>query len=248
MARRYRNPPIVEAVCEFRFPPDSPWDLTIPGLVYERLKGTFPQKRPAPAFGFGIRLGQGSVEQRLEPTTRMQFLRQDGNVLVQVGPNLLAVNHLKPYPGWEAFVPMIQQAYRAYVETAPPTAIQRIGLRYINRVELPGPRVELEEYLNFYPHLGDDLPQDYGEFTVRIQTAFNALRDGLQMTLTSADAGNADVNVFVLDMDYFLAKPGTITTNEAFSWVNEAHDRLEQIFEGCISDKLRQLFQVEESQ
>lgn len=248
MTRRYQNPPIVEAVCEFRFPPDSPWDLTIPGLVYDRLKGTFPQKRSAPTFGFDIRLGQGSVEQRLEPTTRMQFLREDGNALVQVGPNLLAVNHLKPYPGWKAFAPMIQQAYRAYVETAPPTAIHRIGLRYINRIELPGPRVELEEYLNFYPHLGDDLPQDYREFTVRIQTAFNALRDGLQMILTSADAGNADVNVFVLDMDYFLAKPGAISMDEAFSWVDEAHDRLEQIFEGCISDKLRQVFQVEENQ
>ena len=249
MARRYRNPPIVEAVCEFRFPPDSPWDLTIPGLVYERIKGAFPEKRQAPMFGFGIRLGpQGAIEQQVEPSTRMQFLSRDGKALVQVGPNLLAVNHLKPYPGWDAFVPMIQQAYRANVETAPPTAIQRIGLRYINRFELPGPRVELEEYLNFYPYLGHDLPQDFGEFTVRIQTAFNALRDGLQMTLASADAGNADVNVFVLDIDYFLAKPGTIGTHEAFSWVDEAHDRLEQVFEGCISDKLRQLFQMEENE
>jgi uncharacterized protein (TIGR04255 family) len=199
-------------------------------------------------FGFGIRLSQGSVEQRLEPSTRMQFLREDGNALVQVGPNLLAVNHLKPYPGWETFVPMIQQAYRAYAETAPPTAIQRIGLRYINRIELPGPTVELEEYLNFYPYLGADLPQDYGEFTVSIKTALNGLRDGLQMVLTTADTGNADVVAFVLDTDYFLAKPGAISMDEAFSWVDEAHDRLEQIFEGCISDKLRQVFQVEENQ
>jgi len=246
MARRYRNSPIVEAVCEFRFPPDSPWDLTIPGLVYERIKGTFPQKRSATAFGFDIRLGQGLVEQELERNPRMQFLREDGHALVQVGPNLLAVNHLKPYPGWEAFVPMVQQAYAAYVETAPPASIQRIGLRYINRIELPGPRVELEEYLNFYPYLGADLPQDYGEFNVGIQTAFNGLRDGLRMVLAGAEAGSVDAVPFVLDMDYFLAKPGAISMDEAFSWINEAHDRLEQIFEGCISDKLRQLFQMEE--
>jgi len=186
------------------------------------------------------------MEQQLE-STRMQFLSADGKALVQVGPNLLAVNHLKPYPGWDTFLPMIQEAYRAYIETAPPTAIQRIGLRYINRIELPGPRVELEEYLNIYPYLGRELPQDYGEVMVRIQTAFNALRDGLQIVLASPEAGNTDVNVFVLDMDYFLAKPGVITAQEAFSWVNEAHDRLEQLFEGCISDKLRQLFQVEET-
>ena len=31
--RRYRNPPIEEALCEFRFKPGRDWDLTIPGKL-----------------------------------------------------------------------------------------------------------------------------------------------------------------------------------------------------------------------
>ena len=35
------NPPIIEAICEFQLMPDSPWDLTIHGLIYETIKNTF---------------------------------------------------------------------------------------------------------------------------------------------------------------------------------------------------------------
>lgn len=35
---KYGNPPIVEVVAEFRFIPSEPWDLTVPGLVYDHLR------------------------------------------------------------------------------------------------------------------------------------------------------------------------------------------------------------------
>lgn len=30
MVRKYKNPPIIEALCEFQFGPDSSWDLAMP--------------------------------------------------------------------------------------------------------------------------------------------------------------------------------------------------------------------------
>lgn len=41
MGKKYKNPPIVEVVCEFRLSDDTLWDLTIPGLLYEKLKDEF---------------------------------------------------------------------------------------------------------------------------------------------------------------------------------------------------------------
>ena len=35
--RRYRNPPIEEALCEFYFDPSEEWDLTIPGKLHTSL-------------------------------------------------------------------------------------------------------------------------------------------------------------------------------------------------------------------
>ncbi|MGQ0654564.1 MAG: TIGR04255 family protein [Betaproteobacteria bacterium] len=44
MPKKYKNPPIIEAICEFRFSETSPWDLTIPGLIYELVKDKFPKR------------------------------------------------------------------------------------------------------------------------------------------------------------------------------------------------------------
>lgn len=38
MGRRYKKAPVIEVLCEFRFKPGSSWDLTVPGLVYERIR------------------------------------------------------------------------------------------------------------------------------------------------------------------------------------------------------------------
>ncbi len=45
MSRKYKNPPVVEALCEFQFISDKSWDLTLPGLIYERVKSEFPVKQ-----------------------------------------------------------------------------------------------------------------------------------------------------------------------------------------------------------
>jgi uncharacterized protein (TIGR04255 family) len=36
MTKRYNNPPIIEALCEFQFDTDVSWDLTLIGLIYDK--------------------------------------------------------------------------------------------------------------------------------------------------------------------------------------------------------------------
>ena len=43
--RVYKDPPIIEALCEFRFVPSQPWDWTIPGLFYREVEAEFPVRR-----------------------------------------------------------------------------------------------------------------------------------------------------------------------------------------------------------
>ena len=54
MSRRYKNSPIIEAICEFQFEENSEWDLTIPGLVYDRVQNEFPIRRHAARVTMGI--------------------------------------------------------------------------------------------------------------------------------------------------------------------------------------------------
>jgi len=243
MGRRYKNPPIVEALCEFRFEPSLPWDLAIPGLVYERVRDNFPKRRQVRALETSISAGHDGVEQQVRTTDRMQFLREDEKALIQVGPDLLAVNHLRPYPTWQEFLPLIQRGLDAYCKTAAPKGIRRIGLRYINRIEIPGQGIELEDYFEFRPFVGPQLPQDLGTFIVGIQVPYEDLRDTLRLQLANVSIETLDTVALMLDLDYFLARPGEVPLDNVFEWVNVAHSRIEEAFEACVTDRLRQMFE-----
>src|SRR5882672_10952662 len=99
MARIYEEPPLIEAVCEFHFEPGHEWDWTIPGLIYPKLSKDFPKKREQRLFQLQVQAGPQEMTQSLKGQgARMQFLKEDERALIQVGPDTLAINHLKPYP------------------------------------------------------------------------------------------------------------------------------------------------------
>ncbi len=243
MAKKYTNPPIIEAACEFRFDPSSPWDLTIPGLLYERIREAFPIRRQAKRVELAPAAAVEAPVAQLSMTDLTQFLRPDEKAVVQVGQNLLAVNQLKPYPGWEEFAPVIARALAAYREVASPSALHRLGLRYINRVEFPGPRTELQQYLRFRPFTGPDLSQDFSSFIIAIEFAHENARDILRVQAASTAPQRPDAVALLLDLDYFVAQPGQLPFEQTFDWLEVAHRRLEQAFEACITDRLRETFE-----
>lgn len=242
MSRKYEHPPLIEALCEIQFAPDTPWDLVSPGLMYEQVREQFPLRRPGRAVSLNVsQAGQG-IGQEIQIVDRVQFLRDDEQALIQVGPQLLVVNHLQPYPSWDAFRPLIAMAIDAHRRVIQPTGIHRIGLRYINRIALPQTRILLEDYFEVYPKLGSDLPTDHGTFIVGLQFAFAGGRDALTLKLQTVSPDTDNGLAISLDIDYFLADPGAISTDAVMEWVDDAHIQVEQIFEASIKDTLREQF------
>jgi len=134
MSRIYKSPPVVEALCEFQFSSES-WDWTIPGLIFQEIKDKFPQKRQVNRVEFAMAAFQDKVSQQLKGSAdRMHFLNNEKTALVQVGPDLLVVNHLQPYPHWQKLQPLISEMYDVYQRIAKPAEIKRIALRYINKI------------------------------------------------------------------------------------------------------------------
>lgn len=245
MSKKYKKSPIVEAVCEFQFEESSPWDLAIPGLVYEKVRNTFPIRRQAERVTLNITVGPQALGPQLGTVTLMQYLRQDEKAMLQVGSHLLSMSVLKPYPSWPRFLPMIQNGFNAYRDVAAPKGLKRIGLRYINQIEVPDQGMKLEDYFEFRPYVGSNLPQDFGTFALGIQVPCEDSRDILNLQLASVPRQDLSMSkaIIVLSLDYFLLKPGDITLEEVFKWVELAHSHIEDTFEACITEKLRHVFQ-----
>lgn len=243
MGRRYANPPIEEAVCEFRLTAETRWDLTVPGLLYEKLKGQFPEKEQRMAQEVELIHGPEGLQQQIRTSERLLFFTKDRKMLVQIGPRILAVNVLKPYPQWETFKRAIEMAWTNLQSAIEVQGLERIGLRYINRIEFPVPG-ELADYFDFYPFVGKRLPQQIVNFLAVVEFAYNNDRDRCRLQLASVPtSGTEGKAACILDLDYFLARPRSILPSETLGWIDEAHNRVEELFEGCITDKLRKMFE-----
>lgn len=240
MSRKYANPPIIEAVCEFRVSKNTPWDLTIPGLFYEKVNSSFPVKEQRVIQEVEFQQGPEGVQYYIRSSERIFLFAQDRKSFVQLGPRLVAVHCLAPYPTWEGFRPKIENAWNGIREVVEVNSLDRIGLRYINRIALPATAFRLEDYFGFYPFLAKNLPQEIGSFAMTVEFVYPERPDRCRVRLSTGE--DPQVSSVVLDIDYFLASPGGVTCGQALQWIDQAHMQVEAIFEGCITDRLRNTF------
>lgn len=163
-------------------------------------------------------------------------------MLIQLGPRLLVVNALRPYPTWQGFKPRTEMAWSGLQSVAEIKGLERIGLRYINRIKLPEKEPKLDDYFEFYLTIGPRLPQNMVSFIVGAEFPYMQGRDHCRVQLgTAPDSGQE--SLYILDIDYFLARPRAVEVSDALQWIEEAHSRVEEVFEGCITDRLRTLFE-----
>ena len=246
MSKQYKNSPITEAVCEFQFGRDSAWDLTMPGLVFTKLKKTFPTRRQLQQVAFAIPIRDKVPAGILKPADQVQFLRTDEKALVQLAPWTLSIHMLRPYSSWENFVPLIELALGAYRKGAAPKSLRRVGLRYINRLEIPRETLELADYFEFAPSIGSRLPQEHGSFHIGVDFPHQEHRDNLKIQLGTTPAERPGGLAFLLDLDYFVVRAGEVSFADVSDWVEIAHAHIEHAFEGCIKDTVREVLDQEE--
>lgn len=242
--RKYTKPPIIEAACEFSFDRNQVWDWTIPGLMYQEIKNEFPKKRQQNLFQMEVLTQPVNVEQNLTGgIARMQFLREDEKIMIQVAPYTLAINHLKPYTEWETYQPLIKKALKAYRQIGTPKALSRIGLRYINRIDIPETIVKIQDYLTAVPVVPKNIPQHFEAWVQSVELPFPAANGKLVLQSGTARAEDHQGISFMLDLDFRCPKPNEIALDNAIEWIELAHQEIENVFEACITDKSRELFQ-----
>lgn len=240
--KTYSNPPIIEAICAFQFIPSQPWDATVLGLVYDRLKEQFPVKTPAPGPLLNVTIGAAPPSS----TGRMQFRRADNSALVQLGPDSLTVNHLTPYCGWPSFQKMIETALDAYKLVAAPQGLSAVSLRYINRLNIPADveedGVDIRQYVLTHPVVPSSVPQVFLEWAQRVVIPFEAVQQSLIVQAGTTRGDNDFPLVFMLDLEARHDEEETVSLAEAMAWLEKAHLNVETVFESCVGPKARLLF------
>jgi len=238
MGEKLKSPPLVEAVCEFRFAPAGSWDWTLPGRLYDRIGSEFSEKDELE--GIAVEVAAGKTEIAKAPD-RLQMKRKDGSALVQVGPHMLAINHLPVYPGWEAFRDLALRIYSSYLEICSDAPIERIGLRYINRIPLLGTEFNLEDYMTLDPPLTGALQRPLAGFYQRYELQHDA-PPGLLVHQTGIHVID-NARFLMADLDFgSLGLSGLCDPARIRQWLDGAHERVLESFIATLNPKLYERF------
>jgi uncharacterized protein (TIGR04255 family) len=241
MHNTYINPPVTEALCEFEFVPDQPLDITVVGLFYEKIRSEFPKRQQQMAIASLPEKGAFGLTMHL----RVQFSRSDGSAVVSASPEVLTVSLLKPYTKWQDFKSLVLSNFEIFKEIISPKCLKRIGLRYINRFDFSeSPTERLEDNFNFHPTVPQDLPQHYAVFADRVEIPYEEGRNRFGIALHTMSE-KPDVLSFILDLAYYTATPESaesVALDGIGQWIETAHDRIEDAFEKCITERCRTRF------
>ncbi|MDP2929843.1 MAG: TIGR04255 family protein [Candidatus Omnitrophota bacterium] len=247
MGKKYKNPPVVEALCEIFFD-GSQWDSTLPGLFFDRIKNNYPKKKELDQIGVEVNVFKNIQGSRVfRGNQRIQFIKNDGSQLVQVEKDLLVVNQLRPYPRFEYWKPTIDAMLAIYKELAMPNSIKRIGIRYINRVVIPSDKFKMEDYFCLYPKVPQSLGAAHGKFMMRLEIPPKNKGHMLVVTFGTAPAESFEISAEMFDLYDICAISPSLSLEQVDKCIMEAHENIETAFEKSITDKARVLFEEEVS-
>ena len=217
---RLRTPLIVEAVFELRYSSRTPYGI-LPGQLFELMKQTFPVAEELPA-------AQIALDVAPAPFARHRFRTSDGTRMVQLGQGMVSVNHTG-YVGYDTFRQDIDPLLAACGKLSLLTALERLGLRYINRAPLDQPWSEIVTYQVTAPAAVESR-DSARRFTWR--TGLDEL-GALQTTVAWPVPIQDHPPALVLDFDASVQlKAARVET--ILEWIDEAHNTIYEAFKSSL--------------
>ena len=246
--RIFGKSPIMEVICQLRFPEILAISARPPVDFQEAIRGDYPQYQPTKEVAQPKVTGTpGSFRlQESEPTLNYQFRSQDGAWRINLTSKFISLSCAK-YDRWEEFARRLDQVLAAFIRVYAPAYFDRVGLRFINAVcrsELDLEGVPFRELIQS-PYLGLLAEDDVNERTTNRSSVDTelAIQGGCRAKIHAGPGmvrrpglENPEEVRFILDNDLFMS--GNVPVNLSAAALNTLHQQSDSIFRGAITDTL----------
>jgi uncharacterized protein (TIGR04255 family) len=243
--KKYKNPPLLEVICEFVFPNDGGIDFEkIDSSFTDRVKNEFPIRRERKDKSYIIEKTDNDLDPKISRMpTLIQYVDSKENLMAQIGNNLLAVNHLKPYNSWEDFSPIVLKNLNIYKECSNKLFIERVTFRYINKIEIPVEELKISDYFNYAITIPTGISNTIGNLMIQTENIYEE-NEILGVTLHTIPSQTKEKASFIFDISYTSANHNNIDFSKIHIWLNKAHKILNDVFEKSLSEKCKKLFEL----
>jgi len=247
---QYENPPIKEILWQIRTISDEPWDWTIPGLFYSKIREKYPKKEQVYFVEMAMKVPKIKTKELVTPHTnqgidKIIFKNLEETFWVQISPNIVTCNQLKPYKHWNDFKEKTLFVFEQYLKLKPIKTIDKIFLRYIDQIDIP--KSSDFNFLDYFTY-ATRFPEDFPKFTVnktfvRSTIRFDDSVGQVNLTLSSnPNESSENITSYIMDTEFFTLNLNKKELNDIDEWGEEAHKYIRLIFEKSLTDKTKQLF------
>jgi len=241
MSHNYPESPVQEVVFGLPFSSEMPWYPTLPGLFYNEIRGEYPLKDKKIVEEYIQESGgqDRNVQPKIKSTEFSVFWTDDRSSYIQLSSNFIALVIYAPYPGWDVVREKIKKMISSYNRIHQISQVERIGLRYLDRLPLPEGIDVISDYFRFRPEIGEGFEESPISFQIECDFPFYDDRDICRINLKPEKIDSEEnENNIILKIDYFLSPDGTIFPDELIEWLDHSHEKIHRVFDSCISPKM----------
>lgn len=235
----YEHPPVTEAILELRFEPSlSPQDAI---ALRQRLSKRYPAL-----------LDNKSVEVQIGPTGEASVKTSSAGfkgtstdntdvVMCQLGA--FASAKLAPYSNWSAFISIARENFEAFQAIAGFRNYTRIGVRYINRIDIPNGEAA-DKWPSTFFNIFPCAPEAWGcpvAFHVKSEYMVSEHVKAAVQTATLAPF-LIDHTSYLLDIDLIQVTDIPSKADDLWTMIDDFRSLKNHVFETAITELARRRF------
>jgi uncharacterized protein (TIGR04255 family) len=238
-----RNAPITEALIDIRV--QLPNDVNIETLrnIQSVLAPRFPKMDQRMSVEAQLKMDEQGAKLIGPPAFPDGVLLSSETEPLRVQARLdgFTVHRLSPYTKWTTFAADAKELWERYKQTARPAKVTRLGVRYINRLELT-PYREFTDFILTVPEIAPKLPQKLADYLMRLVIPDETGSIAVVTQSTVPRDANAMTYPIIFDIDVFRVVELAPDAAEIWSIMEELRNYKNLIFFGSLTPKFLETF------
>lgn len=194
----------------------------------------FPAKRPRVQSQVAFRIGPQPAAQTANFQDGFICVSRDERHVLQFWLGGVVASMLAPYTRWGDLQPLAVKAWDAF-EAATGSAFRAVGIRFINKIEIPGGE-PMEHYLSTFPEVSRKLPQMLNQYFMRLEIPLDRAVAIVQQTFVPAEKNGFAAILFDSDLRIEVKKGDSL-----LDLLEYGHNAKNEVFEASITDRLRDI-------
>ncbi len=173
----------------------------------------------------------------------LRFQSIDKKYIVQFNRDGFGLSRLEPYETWEKFSDEALRLWNGYAEFTKPTQVTRLGLRYINSIQLPPNELQFGEYVSVGPSTPESLNFSVSGFMHQDAVVVPNYSYAINIIKTLQRPPDLSIGLnLILDIDTFSTVPLSVHRSKIKNHLAEMRWLKNKVFFDTVTEKSLERF------